>query len=188
MPYWDHKAREVLPMQYLSCFVAPWASIHSSTHWGGNSKHFFVSLHWGEAPNRTDMYCNGKYNRYGLFANTISAGVAPFLMGLLSVCSNFLKIIRKKCAENLVVCDIRINTHTHIALARQGTNYLLIVNALARKLFPVLAGFFLRQHLNYNIPPPCLLARVESYPAAICEVQSVPVCRRPALCPTLKNQ
>ena len=59
------------------------------------------------------MYGNGKYNRYGLFANTISAGVAPFLMGLLSVCSNFLKIIRKKCAENLVVCDIRINTHTH---------------------------------------------------------------------------
>lgn len=128
-------------MQYLSCFVAPWASIHSSTHWGGNSKHFFVSLHWGEAPNRTDMYCNGKYNRYGLFANTISAGVAPFLMGLLSVCSNFLKIIRKKCAENLVVCDIRINTHTHCSRA---SRYKLSLNrqCVSEKVISGFSRFF----------------------------------------------
>ena len=129
-----------------------------------------------------------------LTVGTCPGGASSSLTEAISACGNLLKIICKKCAENLEVCEIRINTHTHthtLSLsrhARQDTNYLLIVNALARALFPVLTGFSICQHLNYHIPPPFSVASGKPCLTAICEVQSVPVCRRPALCPNPRNQ
>ena len=131
--------------------------------------------------------------------NGICFGGTPSLRTEVSFvcgCLCLLKIFLRKCADYLAVWKIRVNTHTHTHThthtqyrhARQDTNYPLIINALARNLLPDLTGFFLRQHQNYHIPPPWLMAVEELCPTAICEVQSVPVCRRPALCPTPKIQ
>ena len=145
-------------------------------------------------------YCFDMYNDKHIvkcrpfphIADNVCSGDAPSLAEALFVCPAFSKISNRKCADYLAVWKIRVNTHTHThTQSLRASRYKLSskYQSVSEKIF--------RQFCYNPIPktfdtsyPSVAIGSERNYCARrrYTKYVTVPVCRRPALCPTRKNQ